>query len=56
MITTFAKAGSALKDCSYVTRAIKTATFLRTNLYHAETGRLLHCCYRGLEKGTITQK
>jgi len=24
-------------------------------LYHAETGRLLHCCYRGLEKGTITQ-
>jgi len=56
MITAFAKAGTVLKDRSYVERAIKVATFLRKNLYRPESGRLLHCCYRGLEEGTIAQK
>ena len=56
MITAFAKAGSALKESSYVERAIKAAAFLRENLYLPETGRLLRCCYRGLEEGSVTQK
>lgn len=28
---------------------------MRENLYLPETGRLLRCCYRGLEEGSVTQ-
>ena len=55
MVSALAKAGSALKDNRYVDRAIETATFLQENLYNVETGKLLRCCYRGLD-GSISQK
>jgi len=54
MVSALAKAGSALKDNRYVDRAIETATFLQENLYNVETGKLLRCCYRGLD-GSISQ-
>ena len=51
MITAFAKAGQALADESYLTRALEAMQFVRRELYQTDTsgaasgGRLLRSCY-----------
>lgn len=54
MISGFAKAGFVLKDQNYIDRAIKAASFIRTNLFNEENKTLLRCCYKG-DEGEIAQ-
>eukprot|EP00062_Callorhinchus_milii_P004807 gi/632943542/ref/XP_007887005.1/ PREDICTED: spermatogenesis-associated protein 20 isoform X1 [Callorhinchus milii] len=54
MISGFARAGAVLQDKSYVQRAERAATFLRTHLFDSSSKRLLHSCYRGDER-TVEQ-
>lgn len=54
MISGFAKAGFVLKDQNYIDRAVKAASFIRTNLVNEDGKTLLRCCYKG-DNGEIVQ-
>lgn len=46
MISGYAKAGFALKDQTYIDRAIKAANFIKKYLYDEKEKHLLRCCYK----------
>lgn len=54
MISGFAKGGFALKDQSYINRAIAAANFIKKYLYSEEDNSLLRCCYKG-DDNSVTQ-
>lgn len=47
MISGFAKGGFALKDQTYINRAISAANFIKKFLYNENDKSLLRCCYKG---------
>ncbi|XP_050295633.1 spermatogenesis-associated protein 20 [Anthonomus grandis grandis] len=54
MLSAFARAGFALKNQSYINRAILAANFVKKFLYNESEKTLLRCCYRG-DDGQIVQ-
>lgn len=53
MISGFARAGFALKEQSYINRAILAANFIKKFLYNEQNKSLLRCCYKE-EDGKIS--
>ncbi|XP_004932487.1 spermatogenesis-associated protein 20 isoform X1 [Bombyx mori] len=54
MLSGLAQAGQGLGEKCYVEDAIKTANFIKENLYDVSTNTLLHSCYRD-ENGAVMQ-
>ncbi|XP_062592799.1 spermatogenesis-associated protein 20-like isoform X2 [Saccostrea cucullata] len=52
MISGLSKAGQALKESAFVDQALKTATFLKNNMYNKESNILYRTSY--VEEGKIT--